>query len=303
MIQKYEGTGVTWIDLLTPSPEEVRAIMEECNIPPELLGDLTTPVPRSEGTASGNTIKINIDFPVVKQKEIERTHEIKFLISQKTLITVRYEEITALHTFGKEFEVLSTLKRATKGVSGATLFIALMGTLYDSLASKLDYTESRLAFIEQEMFEEREREMVFEISRLSQTLITFKQILFSHKEVLELVQPKFITIFGDEFESHLSDLATYYQFLTRRVSTLTDSLHELRDTNNSLLSTKQNETMKVLTIMAFVTYPLTLISSVFGMNTEHTPFVGGAYGFWIIIGIMAAAASLLFIYFKHKNWL
>ncbi len=302
MIERYKDTGVTWVDLMSPTPEEIRAVMEEYNIPPQLLGDLSGPVPRSEATASEHAIKITIDFPVVKRKDVEGSHEIKFIITKNTLVTVRYEDITALHKFGKEFEVMTTLKRTAKGTNGGYLFIAMMSALYDGLTSKLDYIESRLNTIEQGIFEEREREMVFEISKTGQTLITFKQILFSHKEVLEVAEPMLTKMFEKAFGSHIQELLVYYQYLSRRVSTSNAALQELRDTNDSLLSTKQNETMKVLTIMAFITYPLTLISSVFGMNTEHTPFVAGPFGFWIIICIMTAAASALFIYFRYKRW-
>ena len=61
--------------------------------------------------------------------------------------------------------------------------------------------------------------------------------------------------------------------------------------------------MKALTVMAFVTYPLALIAAVFGMHTDHTPFVDGRYGFWVILGIMITAALTFFAYFKYKRWL
>lgn len=302
MIQRFEDTGVLWIDLLSPSPEEIRAVMEEYNIPPELLGDLSGPVPRSEAVGVGNSIKITIDFPMVRRKDVESAHEIKFIVTKKTLLTVRYEEHASLHKFAKEFEVITTLRRTTKETHGGFLFVALMSTLYDGLTAKLDYIESRLDFIEQEMFEEHERQMVFEISRISQTLITFRQILFSHKEVLEVAEPLFLKMFEKQFERHVQELVTYYQYLSRRVTTLSNSLQELRNTNDSLLSAKQNQTMKVLTIMAFVTYPLTLVSSVFGMNTESTPLIGHPYDFWMILGIMTAIALVFFAYFKYKRW-
>jgi len=302
MIERYKDKNVTWVDLASPSAEEIRAVMEEYNIPPQLLGDLSGPVPRSEASAAERVIKITLDFPVVKKKATEGSHEIKFLIAKKTLITVRYEDVSALHRFGKEFEVLTTLDRGSKETHGGLLFIALMRSLYEGLAAKLDYIDSRMDFIEGEMFNEREREMVVEISRVSQTLITFRQILFSHKEVLEVADPLFLELFGKSFAPYLAELFHHYQHLTRRTASLTATLQELRNTNDSLLSTKQNEIMKALTVMAFVTYPLALIAAAFGMNTEHTPFVGHRFDFWFIVGIMLTSATIFFAYFKYKRW-
>ena len=70
-----------------------------------------------------------------------------------------------------------------------------------------------------------------------------------------------------------------------------------------MLTTKQNETIKTLTIMAFITFPLTLFSSMFGMNTEGTPIIGHQYDFWIIIAVMCTVAVFFFAFFKYKKWM
>jgi magnesium transporter len=88
----------------------------------------------------------------------------------------------------------------------------------------------------------------------------------------------------------------------RRLAALTESASELRETNHALVSTKEGEVMKTLTIMAFVTFPLTLFSSLFGMNATHMPFMGRDYDFWIIVGIMVTIAISFFTYFRYKRW-
>ncbi|MEK9185922.1 MAG: CorA family divalent cation transporter, partial [Patescibacteria group bacterium] len=79
-------------------------------------------------------------------------------------------------------------------------------------------------------------------------------------------------------------------------------IHELRETNNSLLSTKQNETMKMLTIIAFVTLPASLIASIFNMSTS-LPLVGQPYDFEIVVTMMIFASACTFLLFKYKKWL
>ena len=61
--------------------------------------------------------------------------------------------------------------------------------------------------------------------------------------------------------------------------------------------------MKILTIMAFVTFPLSLIASIFGMNTSTLPVVGYEYDFWVIIGGMFMFTVIFFAFFKYKKWL
>jgi len=83
----------------------------------------------------------------------------------------------------------------------------------------------------------------------------------------------------------------------------TDFLHELRETNNSLLSTKQNETMRVLTIMALLTFPLALFVAIFDINATSNPIIGLPYDFWIIVGAVVSVGIAMFAFFKHKKWL
>ena len=160
----------------------------------------------------------------------------------------------------------------------------------------------QLKFLFNEIFNEREKEMVLEISKISRKLIIFKQALVAHGDVMHDAHQNFVKIFGSSFASTLIALDEFYDHIMRRLVSLTESSDELRETNHALVSTKEGETMKTLTIMAFVTYPLTLVASIFSMNARYTPIVGERYDFFIIIGIMAVTATILYFYFRYKRW-
>ena len=83
----------------------------------------------------------------------------------------------------------------------------------------------------------------------------------------------------------------------------TESLHELRETNNSLLTTKQNETMRVLTIMALLTFPLALLVAILNINSVSNPVFGMKNGFWFIVTTVVGSGAIMIWYFKHKGWL
>src|SRR5205814_1155120 len=79
-------------------------------------------------------------------------------------------------------------------------------------------------------------------------------------------------------------------------------LGELRKTNDSLLTTKQNEIMKTLTVIAIIALPISVISSILQINTSDRPFVGQPHDFVIITGMMVSISVLLFAFFKYKKW-
>ena len=303
MVERFLQGKLLWINLKNPTSDEVKKVMDELDISPFLMGDLTTPVPKNSALKLDNTIKITLDLPVIKRIDVEHPYEIKFIITKHSLVTVQYEEMSAIDRFKRQFEVAATLRRTQKNITGAHLFISLMNNLYESASIKLDYMESKLADIESDIFKNSEKQMVFEISDISKKLISFRHVVRVHEDVFRDARVLFEEIYKGAFAQDLQNLQGQYFILLRRTNTLFETLTALRETNIAMLSTKENEIMKTLTIMAFITYPLTLLSSMFGMNVTTAPIIGKDYDFWIIVGIMCTATVCFFMYFRHKGWM
>lgn len=303
MIERFSSSSLTWISLKAPTSDEVREVMEEANLPPELMNDLTGPVPRSSSVALSGTVKVTFDYPIVKRTDINHPHEIKLIATKKHLITVYYEDVEALHRFQKEFETIALLNNTRKRTTGFHLLTSVMSFLYTALGSKLDYLDSKLADIETEIFKEREKEMVGVISDISRRIITFKHVIATHERVLSELKSALEAVSAKQHVIAANELIDQFEFVTSRIKSTHEALTELRETNMALLTTKQNEIMKVFTILAFITFPLTLFTSMFGMNTTTTPILGQKGDFWIILGSMVVVSIVFFAYFKYKKWI
>ncbi len=302
MIERYFHNKITWLDVVSPTQEDIHTLIEECNIPREFAHDLSSMTPRTEVFARGGFLKITLDFPIVKRTDINHPHEVKFLVSKSHLITIRFEDMATMHRFGKEFEVLAMLSGKSK-TSADTLFVRLLGYFYESLYEKLDYLESKLKDIEEEVFNNKEEDMVYELSTISRRLIAFKQAIDAHEGALLKLSASSKEVFKKDHTASLDAIVHQYEIIVRRLQALYSTFTNLRETNNSLLETKQNTFMRIFTLLAFVTFPLTLFSSMFGMNTEATPIVGNPVDFWIILLIMVAVSIVFFLYFRYKKWL
>lgn len=303
MITRYTHGSLTWFDVVSPTDEDVRELLEETAISPSLLADSTGMTPHSQVTKTASAVKATMSFPIVKRTDINHPHQIKFIATKKHLITIRYEEIASMHRFAQDFEVVTILKKSRTKASGGHLLITLLTRLYQSLDTKLDYIESRIRTIEEGIFAEQEKEMVFEISVVSRRLIDFRRTLQTHKRLLGDLREAMTTTFGASYAAELEPIQDLYENVTDRTTSLAVTLTDLRETNNALLTTKQNEIMKIFTILAFITFPLTLFTSMFGMNTISTPIVGYSGDFWLIIGIMALVSVTFFAYFRFKKWM
>jgi len=302
MINRYTHGSVTWIDVINPSNDTIRELMEECSIPPEFTTDLTSMTPRTETHAKKNVLKITLDYPIVKRTDIDHAHEIKIIATKYHLITIRFEDMEAMHHFGKNFEVMCHSVAKHQAITTDFLFFALLTHLYESLDHKLDYLENQLSDTEKAIFNNQEREMVFAISTLSRRLIDFRQVMGAHEWALEDLAEGAHIAFNKNYAEQVDTITNRYNHIRRRQRALLATAESLRDTNVALVTTTQNDVMKMFTILAFITFPLTLFTSMFGMNTISTPLVGNPGDFWIILGIMIIVSVSFFAYFKYRKW-
>ena len=303
MLTRYTHKNLTWIDLESPTQEEVRSIMTEFSINPLAAEELLAPTLKPKVDQYDTFIYLILHFPAFKHSHADsQNQEVDFIIGKNYLITTRYDTVDPIHKFSKVFEVNSILDRSDIGTHAGYLFFYMIKKLYKAISHELSAVEDLLENIEEQIFRNKEKEMVVEISRVSRQLLNFKQALVAHKDVLSSFEAAGKIFFGPAFAYHLRTIVGEYYKVENEIKFHTETAAELRETNNSLLSTKQNEVMKVLTVMAFVTFPLTLIASIFGMNTA-LPIVGDPHDFLKIIGIMVVTAILFFAFFKYKRWL
>ena len=303
MLSRYSKSHLTWIDCVSPTPAEVKTLMREFSIDPALAEELLLPSFRPKVERRGNIIYVILHFPVLQGGHGRHEQEIDFLIGKDFLITNRYATLEPLHSFAKAFEADVVLGRDGAATHGGHLFVSMTRTLYSALNASCDTLDRRLRDVEEHIFAGQERQMVVRLSHIGRLIHDFRQSLLSHGEMLHSFEPVAARFFGPEFSYYVHELLGSYERVENRLMRLHDSLDELRETNNSLLETKQNEIMQRLTVLAFLFLPLTFITGLFQMNTRYTPLLGTRYDFWIILGAMGVLMVGFFVYFKYKKWL
>ena len=80
-------------------------------------------------------------------------------------------------------------------------------------------------------------------------------------------------------------------------------MNGLLNTYLSVVANRTNEVMKVLTIMSSIFIPLTFLAGIYGMNFDVMPELHQTWGYPVLLGLMAAVAIGLIIYFRRLGWL
>ncbi len=294
-----------WVDLECPSEDEVRSVMREFDIDERIHEEIATPTPYPLTISFPGYTYLILHFPTAGSEDGTRSQEVDFIVGKQFLITARYESIESLHNLHKILEAEELLDIPERNLKTGALLERVICRLYASISADIEQVGKRLERIERDIFSGREQIAVRMISDAGRVLLRFETALARHKEPLAdflaaLATPAF---FGAHFEEHAAHIEGRRTHAASLVSSLRAVAQELRNTNDSLLTASQNQVTKTLTVMAFIALPLTLMSSVFGMNVEAMPIVHGENGFWIILALMAIVGVILFAYFRLKKWL
>lgn len=305
MIFRHEYKGGVWVDLEQPSENDIRQIAEEFSVCEHIEKELIYPTPMPLVSVDENMALLVLHFPThgVNDGEI-KSQEVDIVVGKNFIITVRYEVVAPLHHLKKLLEAQSLVEGHTQITTDVMLEV-LFAHLYTSVRDHINHVADNLSRVEKEMFDGRERMTVRSISNISREFLHAEASLATQEESLSdfmeaMSQLKF---FDESFKLRAERIKTVRSNVARVVKTHRSVATELRETNIALLSAKQNEIIKILTVVSFIFLPLAFIAKIFAMKVEYMPFVDDPNGFWIILGFMFFIALALMFYVSRKRWI
>ena len=302
MIKRYTNNNLIWIDAENPDKSELDGLMSEFDLEPEVAQELTLPTYKPKITVYRDYIYMVLHFPAFRHNNDDHEHEIDFVIGKNFLITTRYGSIDQLEKVAKIFEVNNLLAKHDLSNNAGYLFYFIIKELFKSLNDEIDHINDSLKGIEKKIFAGQEKQMVSSLSRVSRNLLEFKNIICGENDTIVTLEKSGHDVFDKKLSYNLSDIVSEYYKIEQAIERNINFLSELRETNNSLLSTKQNEIMKTLTIITFIMMPFSIITGFFQMGTANTPIVGVAYDWYIVVAVEALAVTIMFMFARGRKW-
>lgn len=304
-MKKLKFNNTTWIQVFRPKTSDLQKLKKEYGFHSITVEELKKPSIREKVERYKDYIFMVIHFPIYNQKErTVQPGELDFLLTKNTLAlaTIRYSKIQALKEFEQNLKNNDKLK-SKSFKNPVKLLYQILSANFEFSLRQLDHIKLNIDKSEKEIYRGHERRMLEEISYLTRDVVNFKRIIKFHGENLRSLEKEIVKLFGLKYRPYLESLLGQFQQVNDILEAHTETVRILHDTNQTLLSAKTNEAIKLLSIIAVFTFPLTLLATIFGWHTRILPIVGSQYDFWILIGIFGAIIFLMFLYFKRKKWL
>ena len=130
MMTKHRHRALTWIDLDSPTPDEIRAVAEEYRLNPLVVHELSAPTLKPKVDLYDSFIYLILHFPRLRRgSRGADDQEIDFIVGRKFLITVRYGASEPLHLFAKLFETNAILNKESLGEHAGFILCRMHGKL------------------------------------------------------------------------------------------------------------------------------------------------------------------------------
>ena len=305
-MKKIIHNNIAWIDIQDPQQTDLDFLIDQYRLHPFITTDFLPFLHRPKIDEFPEQLFLVLHFPVYDKKNSGEVclAELDIILSDHTLITSHKEEISSLQEFFEDCDVQDYHKKQFFKSNGY-LALSLLDFMIDSCLPMLDKMAEDMEKIEKNVFSGKEKEMLTEIARIKRDLIDFRRAVKPQRSVLEILEKKLIRLFGKQLKPVSQEVIGSNIRVWNVLENLKDSIEAIEQTNNSLLSYKLSDIMKVLTIVSFITFPLTVITGFFGMN------VFGGHDFIqrhpsmpiLILIFMLILAVSMFAYFKRKKWL
>jgi magnesium transporter len=152
------------------------------------------------------------------------------------------------------------------------------------------------------MFEGAADEFVRDISNVKKEIISYRKIIQPERPTLRLFERHVERFLPEELELYFDDIVDASERIWDLLDNYKEVVEALEDTNESVISHRQNRVLQILTIFSVVILPLTLISGIFGMNVAF-PGEGTRMAFWVVVGVMIATIVGMVGFFRWKRWI
>jgi magnesium transporter len=303
-VAELAANGLTWIHLDTPGPEEAGALAERFGWHPLDLEDVLSKRQRPKIDEYPEYLFIVLHFPVY-DKAVQRLNaaELDVFLGPDYLVTLPNVELLPITRLFRRCEEDEALRDGLFGKeSSGYLLYHVLDDLFDYCFPILDKIGHKLDRVEDDMFEGRSDEVVRDISNVKQEIISYRKIIKPERATLRVLERHTQRFLPEELEIYFDDIVDASERVWDLLDNYKEVIEALEQTNESVLSHRQNDVLRVLTVVSVVMLPLFVITGIFGMNVAF-PGEGGRDAFWAILGVMLAALAGMIGFFRYKRWL
>lgn len=142
-----------------------------------------------------------------------------------------------------------------------------------------------------------------EIIGLRSEIMWLKNVLGPQKNVIMALTKKDLRLINENLQKYFNDVYENAVKIHEMFDTFRDLIGNLREAYQLGLANRANDIMRIFTALTTIFMPMTIITSLYGMNFDNMPELHWKYGYYMVIGLMLTIGTSMYILFRKKDWL
>jgi magnesium transporter len=302
-VAEQTADGLTWVHLTSPTADEATQLAERFDWHALDLEDVLSKRQRPKVDEYPEYLFVVLHFPAY-DKAIQRLNaaELDLFLGPDFLITLPNVELLPVTRLFARVQEDDELRQTLFSKGSGYLLYHVLDDLFDYCFPILDKIGHKLDSIEDDMFEGHAEDVVRDLSNVKQEIISYRKIIKPERSTLRVLEARTQRFLPQDLEVYFDDIVDASERIWDLLDNYKEVVEALEDTNESVISHRQNDVLRILTIFSVTMLPLSLLAGIFGMNVGF-PGEGTHQAFWIIVGAMVGTLIGMVAFFRYKRWL
>jgi magnesium transporter len=296
-----DSGALVWVDLAAPGTDEAALLASAFGFHELAIEDALSESHHPKVEAYDGYLYLilhGIDFSVAEHQFA--THDTDFFLGPNYLVTV--------HQAGaRSIPAMRDLVRRSGRILGEgtpALLHRIVDAMIEHYRPEVEKLEDRIDAIEKDVFDGATQEIVRRMLALKRDVTSLRRIVIPQRDVVGRLARREFALIDNEIAYRFRDVYDQLVRMSDEALIFQDRITSLLEAHISNVSNRLNEVMKVLTVIATIFMPLTVLTGAFGMNVGLPRFPGGdGAQFWWVLGIMLALSGGMLAWFRRRGWL
>jgi magnesium transporter len=304
-VETVTGEGLRWVNIERPTPLETAWLAEQFDFHALDFEDVLSRNQRPKIDEYDDYLFIVLHFPVF-DRSVGRLNagELDLFVGPDFIVTIPNTPLQPVEYLFERCRQKEELRDQLFSKGSGFVLYRIVDDGFDYCFPMLRKIGNKLDALEDEIFEGRSEEVVRDISNVKQEIINFRRVIRPERPVLrdlEKVKERYLSPEID-LEIYFDDIVDANERIWDVLENYKEVVEALEDTNESVISHRVNDILRVLTSISVIVLPLTLLASIWGMNVG-VPGEGDNTAFWVVTASMVVLLVSMVTYFRRRGWL
>jgi magnesium transporter len=304
-VEEIAAEGLRWVKIERPTAIEQAWLEEHFDFHALDFEDVLSRNQRPKIDVYDDYLFIVLHFPVFDSAAGRLgAGELDLFVGPGYLVSIPNQPLQPVEYLFERCRQREELREQLFSRGSGYLLYRLVDDCFDYCFPMLRKIGNKLDALEEEIFEGRSEEVVRDISNVKQEIINFRRVIRPERPVLrdlEKVKERYLAPEID-LEIYFDDIVDANERIWDVLENYKEVIEALEDTNESVISHRVNDILRVLTSISVIVLPLTFIASLWGMNVG-VPGEGDPEDFFVIVGVCLVVLVTMATYFRRRGWL